>query len=112
MTAGASPDQHEIEADEAIALVRAGAYLLDVRERHEWDAGHSPAAHSLPMSAIQDRVEEIPDDRDVYVVCHSGARSARVTQYLLSLDIRAVNVAGGMLAWHAAGGEVVASPES
>ena len=99
----------EVEIDEAIALVAAGAFLLDVREQSEWDDVHAPAAVLLPMSIIQDRVDEVPADRAVYVVCHSGARSARVAAFLRSEGRDAVNVTGGMLAWQAAGGEVVAS---
>jgi rhodanese-related sulfurtransferase len=99
----------EIDTDEAIALIAGGAYLLDVREQNEWDAVHAPAAVLLPMSVIHERVDEVPADRTVYVVCHSGARSAKVAAFLRSEGIDAVNVAGGMLAWQAAGGEVVAS---
>ena len=99
----------EVEVEDAIALVADGGYLLDVREQNEWDAGHAPDAHLLPMSAIQERIDEVPEDRTVYVVCHSGARSERVSAYLRSLDLDAINVLGGMMAWRAAGGEVVQS---
>ena len=109
MTAVPEPDATEIEVEQAIALVADGGFLLDVREQNEWDAGHSPDAHLLPMSVIQERFAEVPDDRTVYVICHSGGRSARVTAYLRSLDLDAINVAGGMLAWQAAGSEVVQS---
>ena len=99
----------EVDSDQALALVTGGAYLLDVREQNEWDTAHAPTAVLLPMSVIQDRVDEIPLDRTVYVVCHSGARSARVAAILRSEGVDAVNIAGGMLAWQAVGGEVVAS---
>ena len=99
----------EVDSDQAIALVTGGAYLLDVREQNEWDTVHAPTAVLLPVSVIQDRVDEVPIDRTVYVVCHSGARSARVAAFLRSEGVDAVNIAGGMLAWQASGGEVVAS---
>lgn len=98
----------EISAAEAIVAVRAGAYLLDVREQHEWDMGHAPEAHLLPMSALVERLGEIPDDTPLLVVCHSGMRSERVTQYLVNEGYVASNVAGGMVAWNAAGGEIEA----
>jgi rhodanese-related sulfurtransferase len=97
----------EIGADEALALVAAETPLIDVRERHEWDAGHAPQAVLLPMSELQDRLSELPDGRFL-VVCHSGARSARVTAFLSSEGRDAVNVAGGMVAWHLVGGEIEA----
>ncbi|MFM9877989.1 MAG: rhodanese-like domain-containing protein [Rhodoglobus sp.] len=110
MTVIPGANEAEIDVEQAIALTAQGAYLLDVREQSEWDAGHAPGAHLLPMSVIQQRLDEVPDDRSVYVICHSGARSARVTEYLRSLDLIAINVAGGMIAWQAAGGEMAHSP--
>lgn len=96
----------EINADEAIDLVADGALLIDVREQDEWDAGHAPTAQLLPMSALKDRLDEVPTDRQVLIVCHSGGRSARVTNFLLAEGYDAVNVVGGMTAWAAAGGPV------
>lgn len=96
----------EVGPDEAIALVAQGVQLIDVRERSEWDAGHAPDARLLPMSELQERVAELPGDTRFLVVCHSGGRSLRVTDYLVREGYDAVNVSGGMLAWHSAGGEI------
>jgi rhodanese-related sulfurtransferase len=80
------------------------AYLLDVREDEEWAAGHAPAAHHLPMMDIPVRLDEVPRDQDVVVVCRVGARSAQVVAYLRSNGWqRVANLAGGMCAWAAAG---------
>ncbi|GAA4668682.1 rhodanese-like domain-containing protein [Frondihabitans cladoniiphilus] len=95
-----------VTADEAIALVSAGAYLLDVREQHEWDSGHAPDAHMLPMSELGTRLSEVPDDREVLVVCHIGGRSARVTAALRENGFDAIDVLGGMVAWQHAEGEL------
>lgn len=105
-----SEQAREVTADEAIALVSGGTVLVDVREEHEWNAGHAPDARFLPMSEIQQRVAELPDDTQLLIICHSGARSQRVAEFLVSDGFDAVNVAGGMLAWRAAGGAVVAEP--
>ncbi len=88
------------------AEVPADARLLDVREADEWAAGHAPGARHLPMSELTARLEELPDDDPLYVVCRSGGRSARVVQYLAAQGHNAVNVDGGMQAW-AAGGRPV-----
>jgi rhodanese-related sulfurtransferase len=96
----------EIGADEAIALVAGGATLIDVREQDEWDAGHAPTAQLLPMSVLRDRIDELPTDTQLLIVCHSGGRSLRVTDLLLKSGYDAVNVMGGMTAWAAAGGPV------
>jgi rhodanese-related sulfurtransferase len=96
-------DLPSITTDEAVALVAAGTPLVDVREQDEWDAGHAPEAVFIPMSQLQERLGELPTGRFL-VICHSGGRSARMTEYLLAQDHDAVNVEGGMLAWPHAGG--------
>lgn len=85
----------------------AEAPLLDVREDDEWSAGHVPDAVHVPMSAIVERVAEIPDGC-VYVICRSGNRSGQVAAWLGAQGREAVNVAGGMKAWAAAGLPMVA----
>ncbi|MDT0455817.1 rhodanese-like domain-containing protein [Streptomyces sp. DSM 41527] len=82
-------------------------FLLDVRENDEWEAGHAEGALHIPMSEFVARygefTEAVPADGKVYVLCRVGGRSAQVTQYLVQQGIDAVNVAGGMQAWEAAG---------
>lgn len=99
----------EIDAAEAIELVAGGAILIDVREQGEWDAGHAPTAQLFPLSALRDRVEELPADRQLLVTCQSGGRSLRATSFLLDAGYDVVNVAGGMSAWVAQGGPVESS---
>lgn len=94
----------EIEAGEAIAQVNDGTMLVDVRERDEWDAGHAPGATFLPLSELAERFSELPADTRLLVVCHSGVRSARATEFLRGKGLDAVNVAGGMVGWSRAGG--------
>jgi rhodanese-related sulfurtransferase len=85
------------------------AHLLDVREEVEWVAGHAPGAQHVPMSQIQARLDEVPTDRGVVVVCRSGNRSARVVQFLLANGWREVrNLDGGMQDWVAVGRPLVA----
>ncbi|MFD0901216.1 rhodanese-like domain-containing protein [Actinomadura sediminis] len=85
------------------AEVPQDAYLLDVREQDEWDAGHAPEAVHIPMGRLSDRAAEIPRDREVFVICRSGGRSAQVTVALNQAGWLARNVDGGMQAWAAAG---------
>ena len=88
--------------------VPAEAYLLDVRESDEWAAGHAPQAHHVPMYEIPARLDEIPLDRDVVVICRVGARSAQVVSYLLAAGRDNVqNLDGGMIAWINAGRPIV-----
>jgi rhodanese-related sulfurtransferase len=97
-----------VSAAQAAALADGGAVLLDVREPHEWQAGHAPRARHIPLSQIPRRAAELPDSRAVVTVCRSGVRSARAAA-MLSRDGREVsNLAGGMRAWARAGLPVVA----
>jgi rhodanese-related sulfurtransferase/glyoxylase-like metal-dependent hydrolase (beta-lactamase superfamily II) len=88
-------------------LIRAGAVLVDVREKEEWLAGHAPDAMLIPMAQVELRVDEIRSERSAVIVCRSGGRSNAVTQLLTSHGINAVNLAGGMHAWELAGLPVV-----
>ncbi len=87
----------------AAAAVPDGAWLLDVREDDEWVAGHPPEAIHIPLGQLGARTGELPVDQEIYVICRSGGRSGRAAQALGGAGWRAVNVAGGMQAWAAAG---------
>jgi adenylyltransferase/sulfurtransferase len=74
--------------------------LLDVREPHEYAAGHLEETTHIPMQQIPQRVAELPRDKEIVVYCRSGSRSARVQQFLISNGFtRVKNLAGGMMAW-------------
>jgi rhodanese-related sulfurtransferase len=90
-----------------VATLPADAYLIDVREDDEWQAGHAPDAVHLPLSELVARMDEVPADRDVYVICKVGGRSEQAVRYLNQAGRTTINVSGGMLAWHAAGRPMV-----
>jgi rhodanese-related sulfurtransferase len=107
------PEAAQIPAEDAITAVADADWMLDVREPDEWNRGHAPEAHLIPMGSVMDRIAEIPTDTRIVVICHSGYRSWQVTKYLADAGYDAVNVAGGMEAWQSAGGVVVAGgPDS
>ena len=97
----------QISATEAVDLLGGDAVLIDVREQHEYDAGHAPQARHLAMSELSHRVAEIPADVPVICVCHLGGRSAAVSDALTRAGFNALNLTGGMEAWQAAGLPVV-----
>jgi len=76
--------------------------LIDVRETHEFEAGHVPGAINLPMSVIGGRLDELPDGA-FDVICEVGGRSGRVVQALEARGYDATNVDGGTGEWVAAG---------
>jgi len=96
-----------VDVARANVLLREGALLLDVREDDEWEAGHAPMARHLALSTVPDFVDDLPRERLIVCVCRSGGRSARAGQFLLEQGFDAVNLEGGMNAWHAAGNPLV-----
>lgn len=91
-----------------VTEVPESAYLLDVREDDEWNAGHAPDATHIPLSELNQRADEVPRDRRVYVVCRAGGRSAQAAAALNQAGWDAVNVSGGMQAWRDAGLDMAA----
>ena len=81
----------------------AGVYLLDVREDDEWVAGHAPEAIHVRLGELGAHIGELPADREVYVICRTGARSAYAAQALIGGGLNAINVADGMTGWAVAG---------
>jgi len=79
--------------------------LIDVREDHEWTAGHVPHARHVVFATIPGRLDEFSGD-PTYVICKVGGRSYRACEFAAADGHRVVNVAGGMLAWADAGFEV------
>lgn len=81
------------------------ATVIDVREPDEYATGHLPDAVNIPFEQLAERQADIPTGDVVYVVCQSGGRSARATDYLVGTGVAAVNVDGGTTAWMDAGYE-------
>jgi len=92
----------ELTPREAHERVVAGeAVLVDVREESEWEAGRIPASVHVPLSQIRRRGSRgLPADKEIVLVCRSGARSALAGAMLSENDaLKAANLAGGVQAW-------------
>ena len=85
----------------------ASAIVVDVRQPDEYLGGHVPGAVLIPLNDVPERFGELPTDREVLVICRSGGRSYVASEFLVANGVRAVNVAGGTLAWIESGREVV-----
>lgn len=98
----------EVSAQEAHGLASGdtGAFLLDVREDNEVAAGRAPGSVQVPLGTLPDNLDSLPHDRRIVCICRSGARSGRAAQFLSQRGFDAVNMAGGMQAWAAAGLDV------
>ncbi|MBA3072960.1 MAG: rhodanese-like domain-containing protein [Anaerolineae bacterium] len=88
-----------------------GAYLLDVREPIEWNEAHVDGAVLIPLGELSARVDEIPTDKDVLIICRSGNRSAEARNLLRAAGLnRTTSINGGINAWISAGLPVVSGP--
>ena len=96
----------QIPATDVAALVAAGAAFIDVREHQETAAGRAPDVLLMPMQAF--RLDQVPADVPLVLICRSGRRSDAVAHALAERGYTAYNVVGGMGAWAAAGLPVVA----
>ena len=100
-------NQFETMPEVMSADLPAGAFLLDVREDDEWAAGHAPGAVHVRLRELGERWLELPGDREVYVICRTGHRSAYAAQALAGGGVNAINVADGMAGWAVAGRPMV-----
>ena len=100
----------EVDIDALAAAHAGGAVLIDVREPQEYADARVPGAILIPLADVPERIEEIPDDQTVNVICGSGPRSARAVEYLNRQGYDTVNVAGGTRAWVEAGHPVERGP--
>ncbi|HSM26008.1 MAG TPA: rhodanese-like domain-containing protein [Anaerolineaceae bacterium] len=97
-----------VNVDEAYELRQSGIFVLDVREQHEWDTVHIPGATLIPLGELDNRINELPKDEEILVVCRSGNRSATARDILLNTGFEDVtSLAGGMIDWVGRSYEVV-----
>jgi rhodanese-related sulfurtransferase len=93
---------YEIKTDEAAALLQSGqAKLIDVREPWEYATAKIEGSLLIPMADIPSRAHQEldPDDR-LLILCHHGARSLSVTNWLRQQGFEAAqSIAGGIDAW-------------
>jgi NADPH-dependent 2,4-dienoyl-CoA reductase/sulfur reductase-like enzyme/rhodanese-related sulfurtransferase len=72
-------------------------YLLDVREPIELAVEQVPGAVNIPLGQLRSRLNELPRDQEILVICRSGQRAYYATRILLQNGFKARNVSGGML---------------
>jgi len=91
----------ELSPSEFIARRDSGENLtlLDVREDWELGVASVPNVVHIPMGQVADRLQELDRSKEVFVLCRSGRRSLEVAKFLQQNGFKAVNVAGGILAW-------------
>ncbi|MCM3571389.1 rhodanese-like domain-containing protein [Neobacillus mesonae] len=91
----------QMTAKEVETLLNEGKKLniIDVREVDEVAAGKIPGAVNIPLGLVEFRMPDLDKSKEYIMVCRSGGRSGRATQFLESYGFNVINMAGGMLAW-------------
>ncbi len=94
----------QITAAEAYEKYQAGAFFLDVRTQEEWTQGHVEKSTLIPLDELPNRLQELPRDQDIVVVCRSGVRSKEGATILRQAGFDRVScLTGGLQAWVGAG---------
>ena len=97
---------HRITVAEAKTMLQDGAHIIDVREPHEYAAGHIPGAPLIPVNTVFARRGELPKDGTIIFTCAVGQRSALACEMTAASGIpadRLYNLEGGTEAWIKAG---------
>ena len=91
-------NSNDVEASGVENLVKNKEFLLDVREDYEYQDGHIKGAVNLPLREILEKKDTLPKDKDIYVYCRSGHRSADAVNFLKSLGFEKIhNIEGGFI---------------
>ena len=86
----------EINVNEIDRVV--DSIIIDVREDYELEeTGTIKGAIHIPMNEVPNRLNDIPKDREIYILCRSGVRSYNVAKYLNQIGYDAINLDGGII---------------
>ncbi len=91
-------DFKQINVDKVRELVENKAFIVDIRERREYENGHIKGTVNIPLSELRERYKEIPKDKPVYLHCRTGQRSYNAAVALKNLGFDNVtNITGSFL---------------
>ena len=91
-------DFKQVNVDKVRQLVENNAYIIDVRERGEYNNGYIKGSKNIPLSELRERINEIPKDKLVYLHCRTGQRSYNAVLALQNLGFNNVyNITGSFL---------------
>jgi len=86
----------------ALGKVNKGALMVDVRNKNEIAEVTFDVSNyiNIPLNELEDRINELPKDKEIVMVCQSGERSLRTTYYLMNAGFKNVyNMRDGIEKW-------------
>jgi rhodanese-related sulfurtransferase len=94
-----------VSPQQAHELIQGGSVdVIDVREPHEWQAGHLAVARLVPLATFRRNPSAAVDHDGVLFVCAAGVRSETAARLAVGLGLKRVyNLTGGTRAWSNAG---------
>jgi rhodanese-related sulfurtransferase len=84
---------------ENLLNVKTPLNIVDVREVDEVQTGKIPGAIHIPLGLLEFRLQELDKSKEYIMVCRSGGRSGRASQFLEYQGYKVINMTGGMLDW-------------
>ncbi|MFZ5820855.1 MAG: rhodanese-like domain-containing protein, partial [Chloroflexota bacterium] len=108
--AGGDAPPASVSVDEAYQMYQDGMFVLDVRTPEEWNEFHAPDTTLIPLDELSARVDELPKDRPILVVCRSGNRSQAGRDILQQAGFEATSMDGGLNEWRERGYPVTSGP--
>lgn len=98
---GGVPSLPPIQAQKRL-LDEKAPIVLDVRMKNEFASGHIKGAKHIPLNDLDKHMNELPKDREIMCICHSGIRSNMAAARLQRAGYRVINIRGGMMGWEQA----------
>ena len=96
-----APKIEQLTGDQLMEALqkKSPPFILDVRTPGEFRQGHIRGAVLIPVTELASRMSEVPTDREVVTVCHSGNRSMMAARHLEKAGYQVKNLQSGMMRW-------------
>jgi rhodanese-related sulfurtransferase len=88
-----------LSPEDAREAAASDGRTLDIRDDDQWEEGRVPGALHVTEEEVLERLDDIPEDVTVVVVCEDGERSAKLAAKLRDAGRQAASIEGGMKAW-------------
>jgi len=104
LVAEAKPHVKEINVDTAVAHIKAGSLIVDVREPFEYEAAHLPGAVNIPRGVIEFKIGDHPQlsnkSAEILLYCKTGGRSVLSAFNLQRIGYTSLtSLSGGFDGW-------------
>jgi len=100
----------EVNVDQAYQMYQSGALIIDLRTQQEWDEYHAPNTLLVPLDQLSNRLNQIPKDRQIVVVCRSSNCSQAGRDILIAAGYNAASMNSGLQEWFAKGYPIEGAP--